>query len=184
MTDPLDRMRRGDWYLDGPELVAARRRCWHLQNRFNATGPDDDRERRHILEQLLGRIGPDTVVMPGLQISYGTHTRLGANTFINTDVLLMDDAPITIGDDVRIGPRTQLTTALHPVDDHQRRREGWEQAKPVSIGDNTWLGAGVIVCPGVTVGADSVIGAGSVVTRDIPARTLAVGSPARPVREL
>jgi maltose O-acetyltransferase len=96
----------------------------------------------------------------------------------------MDDAVITIGDHVRIGPRCQLLTALHPVEDHDRRRAGWERPMPISIGPNSWLGGGVIVCPGVTIGENAVVGAGSVVTRDVPAQVLAIGNPATVIREI
>ena len=95
----------------------------------------------------------------------------------------LDVAAITIGDDVQIGPNVQLLTATHPLEP-QPRRDKWEAAEPITIGDNVWLGGGVIVCPGVTIGADTVVGAGSVVTRDLPAGVVAVGSPARVLREL
>lgn len=96
----------------------------------------------------------------------------------------MDDAAITIGDDVRIGPRAQLLTALHPMEDHERRRAGWERPAPITIGHNAWLGGGVIVCPDVTIGENTVIGAGSVVVRDIPDQVFAAGNPARIIRRL
>lgn len=184
MGEHKDRMLRNEWYLDEPDLVDDRRHCWRLLDRFNATGADDDSERDAVLRQLIRHVGDGVVVMPRLQCSYGTQTTLGDRTFVNHDALFMDDATITIGDDVRIGPRTQLLTAQHPVEDHDRRREGWERPLPIHIGHNTWLGAGVIVCPGVTIGANAVIGAGSVVTRSVPDRTLAAGNPARPIREI
>lgn len=177
-------MLRGEWYLDEPDLQEGRRRCWRLLDRFNATGADDDRERDLILDEMLAERGPGAVVMPRFQCSYGTRIRLGANSFVNHDALFMDDAAITVGDDVRIGPRAQLLTALHPVDDHDRRRAGWERPLPIEIGPNAWLGGGVIVCPGVTIGANAVVGAGSVVTRDVPAQVFAAGNPARVVRPI
>lgn len=94
----------------------------------------------------------------------------------------MDDAPISVGADARLGPGAKLMTALHPVDDHQRRREGWERALPIDIGENAWLGASVTVGPGVSIGRNAVIGAGSVVLGDIPDNIVAAGSPARVVR--
>jgi maltose O-acetyltransferase len=184
MGEQKERMLRGQWYLDEPDLVEDRRRCWRLLDRFNATTADDDAERRQILEELLGDLGPDAVVMPRFQCSYGAQIHIGVEAFINSDALFMDDATITIGDHVRIGPRTQLLTALHPMDDHDRRRAGWERPEPITIGSNAWLGGGVIVCPGVTIGTNAVIGAGSVVTRDIPARAFAAGNPARVIRSL
>lgn len=98
---------------------------------------------------------------------------------LNYDAIVLDCAPIRIGDDVSIGPRAQLLTALHPMDEHELRRQRWETAAPITIGDNVWLGGGVIVCPGVTIGANAIIGAGSVVTRDAPPRVFAAGNPCR-----
>lgn len=178
-------MLRGERYRDNdPELVAERRRAQALLDRFNATTGEQDGERRAILGDLFGAIGAGSWVMPRLQCDYGHLIRLGENSFVNYDAILLDCAPITIGDDVSIGPRVQLLTALHPVEDHQARRERWETAAPITIGDNVWLGGGVIVCAGVSIGSNSVIGAGSVVTRDIPASTFAAGNPCRARRSL
>lgn len=177
-------MLRGEWYLDEPDLAEERRRCGRMLDRFNATGPDDDTERHRILSQLLGHLGPGACVLPRFQCSYGSLISLGANSFVNHDALFMDDGTITLGDDVRIGPRTQLLTALHPMHEHEQRRAGWERPAPITIGDNTWFGGGVIVCPGVSIGANTVIGAGSVVIRDIPDHVFAAGNPAQPIRQL
>lgn len=122
--------------------------------------------------------------MPRFQCDYGYLIRLGANSFLNYDAILMDCAPITIGDDVSIGPRAQLVTAVHPMQDHELRRQRWESAEPITIEGNVWIGAGVIVCPGVTIGADAVVGAGSVVTRNVPPRVFAAGNPCRVIRSL
>jgi maltose O-acetyltransferase len=172
-------MLKNEWYLDEPDLVEDRRRCWRLLDRFNATLADEDAERQDILKQLVGQLGDDAVIMPRFQCSYGAQISLGARSFVNHDALFMDDAEIIIGEDVRIGPRTQLLTALHPVEDHSLRREGWERTLPVSIGPNAWLGAGVIVCPGVSIGEDAVVGAGSVVTRDVPHTFSLLATPRR-----
>lgn len=178
-------MLRGDLYRDDdPELVAARKRCGRLLDRYNSTTADEDALRFALLEELLGAVGPGSWIMPRLQCDYGTQIRLGSNTFLNYDAILLDCAPITIGDDVSIGPRAQLLTALHPMDDHRARRERWESAAPVSIGDNVWLGAGVIVCPGVTIDDNTVVGAGSVVTRSLPDHVFAAGNPCRVIRPL
>ncbi len=185
MSDQRDRMLRGEWYQDSdPVLVAERRRCQELTDRFNATAADATDERGTILRELLGDIGVGSWIMPRFQCDYGYLVRLGANSFLNYDAILLDCAQITIGDDVSIGPRAQLLTALHPMDEHELRRQRWERAEPIAIGDNAWLGGGVIVCAGVTVGANTVVGAGSVVTRDLPDGVLAVGNPARVVRKL
>jgi len=167
-----------------PDLVASRRACQRLLDVFNATGADDDDVRRRLLCELLGSFGTGSVILPRFRCDYGTYITIGANTFVNYDSIMLDCAPIIIGRDVSMGPRVQLLTAQHPVDDHDARRERWESASPVSIGDNVWLGAGALVCPGVTIGDNSVIGAGSVVTKDVPAYVVAAGSPCRIIREV
>ncbi|MER7076590.1 maltose O-acetyltransferase [Saccharopolyspora kobensis] len=184
MGEQKDRMLRGEWYLDDPELVADRKRCWRVLDRFNATGADDDAERRRLLESLFAEFGPGACVLPRFLCSYGSQISIGANSFVNNDALFMDDAAISIGEDVRIGPRAQFLTALHPLEEHERRRAGWERPEPITIGDNAWLGGGVIVCPGVSIGADAVVGAGSVVVRDVPERVFAAGNAARVIRQL
>jgi maltose O-acetyltransferase len=175
---------RGEWYVLDDDLAQSLRECWRTLDRFNATLADQDTERRDILELLLGGIDPGAIVLPPFRCSHGSNIRLGARAFVNHNCLFMDDAPITIGDDVRIGPGSQLVTALHPMEDHDRRREGWERALPISVGANSWLGAAVVVCPGVTIGANSVVGAGSVVLRDVPPQTFVAGNPARMIRAL
>ncbi|SDM73943.1 sugar O-acetyltransferase [Allokutzneria albata] len=184
MGEHKERMLGGEWYLDEPDLAEDRRRCGHLLDRFNATPTDEDAERMKILTELLDGFGPGTRVLPRFLCTYGSLITIGANSFVNNDAYFMDDARITLGDDVRIGPRAQLLTALHPMEDHEMRREGWERPLPITIGDNAWLGGGVIVCPGVTIGANAVVGAGSVVLRDVPERTFVAGNPARLIRQL
>lgn len=184
-TDPLDRIGRGAPYRydEEPALEAAQARAQGLLERFNATRHDERELRAAILGELFGAVGAGVVVQPPLRCDYGTTVRIGRGTFINYDCVLLDTAAITIGADCQIAPRVQLLTAEHPVD-AAARRAGWESARPIAIGDNVWLGGGVIVCPGVTIGDDSVIGAGSVVTRDVAAGVVAAGSPARVLREI
>ena len=122
-------------------------------------------------------------IRPPLRVDYGYNLHVGAGTFANFGLVALDVAPIRIGEDVQIGPNVQLLTPTHPLDP-ERRRARWEAAEPITIGDNVWLGGGVIVCPGVAIGENTVVGAGTVVTRDLPANVLAVGNPARVVREL
>jgi maltose O-acetyltransferase len=184
MRSQRERMLTGEQYrADDPELVASRRACQRLLAVFNATSPDDERGKP-VLHQLIGSLGDGSVILPRFQCDYGTHITIGADCFINYDAILLDCASIAIGDNVSIGPRAQLVTALHPVDDHDRRRAGWESASPIVVGDNVWLAAGVIVGPGVTIGANSVVGAGSVVISDIPAHVLAAGNPCKVIRGL
>jgi maltose O-acetyltransferase len=135
-------------------------------------------DRRRILVELLGTIGPDTEIRPPFFCDYGHQLHVGARTFVNFGLMALDVAPIVIGDDVQIGPYVQLLTPTHPID-ARARRDKWESARPITIGDNVWLGGGVVVLPGVTIGRDSVIGAGSVVTRDVPDGEVAHGNPAR-----
>ncbi|OBK40148.1 maltose acetyltransferase [Mycobacterium sp. 1245111.1] len=171
-------MLSGELYrADDPELVAGRDACRRLLDAFN--GGDE-----RALDELLGSLGEGSEILPRFQCDYGTHISIGAGCFVNYDAIFLDCASITIGDHVQIGPRVQLVTPRHPVDDHESRRAGWESAAPIVIADNAWLAAGVIVCPGVTVGEDSVIGAGSVVTRDVPEQVLAAGNPCRVLRRL
>ncbi|WP_110180793.1 sugar O-acetyltransferase [Nocardioides solisilvae] len=182
MGEQRERLARGEWYLDDEELAGLRRACARLLDRFNRAGSDEDDVRAGVLGELLGGLGEGVDVVPTFRCSYGSHVHLGDRVFVNADAFLMDDATITIGADTRIGPGARLMTALHPVDDHDRRREGWERALPVVLGENVWLGASVTVGPGVTIGADTVVGAGSVVLDDLPERVVAVGVPARVVR--
>jgi maltose O-acetyltransferase len=179
-----ERMLAGDPYLaDDQELIRDRRRAAGLLQQLHASSPGDDAIRQRLLAELLGSIGEGAEILPPLHCDYGYHLHLGARTFVNVGLVALDVAPITIGDDVQIGPRVQLLTPTHPLEP-QARRARWEAARPITIGDNVWLGGGVIVCPGVTVGADTVVGAGAVVTRELPAGVLALGVPARVVRAL
>jgi maltose O-acetyltransferase len=185
MSTQRDLMLSGALYRpDDPGLVADRQACQRLVAAFNDTGPDEEDRRRGLLRELLGSFGDDSEILPRFCCDYGKYIHIGARCFVNYDVILLDAAPITVGDDVLIGPRAQLVTALHPVDDIAARRGGWESAAPITIGDNVWLAAGVIVCPGVSIGADTVVGAGSVVTGDIPAGVLAAGNPCRIIRPI
>ena len=157
------------------------RRAMALCENYNALGVDQADERRQLLEDLLGRIGPDTVVRPPFHCDYGRYLSIGARTFANFGLVALDCAPITIGDDVQIGPNVALLTPTHPIDP-DLRRAGWEAAQPITIGDNVWLGGGAIVLPGVTIGSDTVVGAGAVVSRDLPEGAVAFGNPARVIR--
>jgi maltose O-acetyltransferase len=179
-----DRMLAGEPYLaDDPVLGAEMLRAAELTADYNASAPADRPARRRILEELLGSVGEDVEIRQPLRVDYGYQIHVGPRTFANWGLVAADVARIDIGADVQIGPHVQLLTPTHPVEP-EPRRDKWEAAKPIIIGDNVWLGGGVIVCPGVTIGADTVVGAGSVVVRDLPAGVLAVGNPARVVREL
>jgi maltose O-acetyltransferase len=177
-----ERMVAGDAYLaDDPQLVQESRRAEALTKEYNESSPFDPARRMRILGDLLGSIGEQTEIRPPFYCDYGFHIHIGARTFVNFGLFALDVAEIRIGDDVQIGPSVQLLTPTHPLEPEPRRAK-WEAAKPIAIGDNAWLGGGVVVCPGVTIGQDTVVGAGAVVTRDLPPGVLAVGNPARVVR--
>jgi maltose O-acetyltransferase len=179
-----ERMLAGEPYrADDPELVAEHQRCRMLLERFNASSVMEGGTRQVILRELLGALGEDVEIRPPLHMDYGRHTTIGPRTFINFGAMILDCARVTIGADVQIATGVQLLTATHPLDAAERR-SGWESAAPIVIGDDVWLGGGVIVCPGVTIGDRSVVGAGAVVTADLPPDSLAVGIPARVVRSL
>ena len=179
-----ERMLAGDLYIaDDLDSLAEYRRAVDLQTRYAAAYVEDVEASRSILEELLGHLGPDATVRPPLFVDYGTRVRIGARTFVNYGLTALDVAPITIGDDCQIGPHVQLLTPTHPVEP-QPRRDKLEAARPITIGDNVWLGGGVIVLPGVTIGDNAVVGAGAVVTLDLPANVVAVGHPARVIQRL
>ncbi|MEV0319841.1 sugar O-acetyltransferase [Streptomyces sp. NPDC050658] len=180
----LERMLAGDLYIaDDPEIARRQQHAMRLAARYQAAYVEDAVGARPILAELLGSVGEDVEVRPPLAVDYGSNIAVGARTFVNFNLTALDVARITIGEDCQIGPNVQLLTPTHPVEP-EPRRDKLEAARPITIGDNVWLGGGVIVCPGVTIGDNSVIGAGAVVTRDVPPNVVAVGNPARPVRDL
>ena len=177
-----ERMLAGELYIaDDPELARDAQRAWRLMHRINTLDPADGPALRELFTELLGAFGEDSHIRPPFFCDYGHQTSIGARTFANFGLICLDVATITIGDDVQIGPNVQLLTPTHPVA-AGLRRDKWESALPIVIGDNVWLGGGVIVCPGVTIGENTVVGAGAVVTRDLPADVVAVGNPARVTR--
>ncbi len=179
-----ERMLAGEPYIaDDPRLSEEHQRAMALMEAFNRSAAADPAQRRQLLTELLGGFGEGAQIRPPLYCDYGYQTTVGARTFANFGLVILDVARISIGDDVQIGPNVQLLTATHPLEPGPRRAK-WESAQPIVIEDNVWLGGGVIVCPGVTIGANTVVGAGSVVTSDLPANVVAVGSPARVVRTL
>jgi maltose O-acetyltransferase len=165
-----------------PELVAARERardlCWEL----NATRDRHVEERRRILRQLFGTGGDTVWMQPPFYCDYGTNILLGQRVFFNFNCVVLDVCRVTIGDFTLFGPAVQIYTATHPLEAKLRRTQ--EFGKPVVIGTDVWVGGAAIICPGVTIGDRTVIGAGSVVTRDIPPSVFAAGNPCRVIREL
>lgn len=177
-------MLAGDPYIaDDPELAGESLRAAELTKRYNESSPADPENRRRILVELLGSFGDGSEIRPPFYCDYGSYIHVGARVYAGVGLVALDVAEITIGDDAQIGPRVQLLTPTHPLEPEARRAK-WEAAEPIAIGENVWLGGGVIVCPGVTIGADTVVGAGGVVTTDLPPGVLALGAPARVVRSL
>lgn len=186
----FDRMMAGEWYLptQDPDIHTAYMECQRKVSRFNATTPDGDPDdaatRTALLHNIFGEYGEGSIVRQPLTCEFGVNVRIGRECFLNFDVMFVDTNTVTLGDNVQVGPRVQFVTPLHPVDDVEMRAAGWERSAPITVGNNVWIAAGVTVCAGVTIGDNSVIGAGSVVTKDIPANVLAVGTPCRPVHTL
>ena len=184
MRTEKQKMLAGEMYLaNDPQLVAERLRardCCQALNTLPASAPD---AARTAATQALFGASTNAQVTPPFHCDYGTNIALGANVYFNFNCVVLDVAPVTIGDNVMFGPAVQVYTATHPLD-ADARRSGREFAKPIAIGDDAWIGGGAILCPGVTIGARAVVGAGSVVTRDIPADTFAAGNPCRVIRTL
>ncbi len=176
-----EKMTQGEWFDPADrELRHARRRATRLMHRFNAELADHDAAYRQTMIELC----PDCrgFIRAPFYCDYGFNIHIGEDAFINFDCVFLDLAPIRIGDRTMLGPKVQLLTAHHPLDAAERAT-GKEMGRPIVIGDDCWLGGGVIVCPGVTIGDRTVIGAGAVVTHDIPSDAVAVGNPARVIRK-
>ena len=181
------RLDSGELYVDyGPgldELDAERQRGKELVYDYNATRPGELARRTQILTELIGTLGEGAWIEPPLRVMYGSHVHLGTGFYANVGCVLVDDAQIHVGDRVMFGPNVTLSTAGHPVAP-ELRVGGRQFSLPITIGDDVWLGAGVVVLPGVTIGDGTVVGAGSVVTRSLPTGVVATGVPARVVRPI
>ena len=165
------------------ELLAERAACAELLYDYHQLRPSQEAERRSLLRRLFGRVGENATVVPPFHCDYGYNIEVGANFFLNAGCVILDGTKVSFGDNVFVAPHCGFYTAGHPLD-VARRNQGLEHARPITIGDNVWIGAEVCVLPGVSIGEGSVIGAGSVVTKDIPAHVLAFGNPCRVIREL
>jgi len=177
-------MRAGEPYPgDDPELNRELDRRQAMLAALNAIPPERAEERAAALADLLAGIGEETFIRSPFYCDYGDGITIGSRTFVNFNCTMLDGAPITVGDECLLASGVQLITATHPVDPAPRRK-AIEQALPVTVADGVWLGAGAIVCPGVSIGENTVVGAGSVVTRDLPAGVVAYGNPARVAREI
>ena len=181
MRSEREKMLEGSLYDPfDPELVAARTRARDLCQALNATGESQTGERRRILAALFGAGGDTVWMQPPFYCDYGTNIALGTRVFFNFNCVVLDVCPVRIGDYTLFGPAVQIYTPMHPWDAERRRQQ--EFGKPVEIGADVWVGGGAIILPGVRIGSRAVIGAGSVVTRDIPADVFAAGNPCRVIR--
>ena len=175
-----------------PELKAMKLKTHKLNLDYNCLYEDETEKRNAILDEILGSRGEGTFLQGPITFHYGKHTHIGDRCFINFNFTVQDDANVFIGDDCNFGPNVTIVTPIHPMLPDERKRikcaDGEIRrlcyAKPVIIGHDCWFGANVVVCPGVSVGENCVIGAGSVVTRDIPANSFAAGNPCRVIREI
>jgi maltose O-acetyltransferase len=183
MRSEREMMLAGELYdpMD-PDLVGARERARGLCQDLNATRETQAAERRRILKELLGTGGDTVWMQPPFYCDYGWNIRLGERVFFNFNCVVLDVGAVTVGDYTLIGPAVQIYTATHPMNAELRRKQ--EFSKPIEIGSDVWIGGGAIICPGVRIGSRSVIGAGSVVTREIPEGVFAAGNPCRVIREI
>ena len=183
MTSERAKMLAGELYdpLD-PQLVAGRERARDLCQALNATREGESDIRRQILDELFARGGDTVWMQPPFFCDYGSNIFLGERVFFNFNCVVLDVCPIRIGDYTLFGPAVQIYTPMHPFNAELRRRE--ESGKPVEIGSDVWVGGGAIILPGVRIGSRAVIGAGSVVTRDVPDGVFAAGNPCRVIRTI
>jgi maltose O-acetyltransferase len=184
MPTEREKMLAGELYdpLDA-ELAAARRRARDLCQALNNSRDEEEALRARILKELFGSAGESPWIQPPFYCDYGTNITLGDKVFFNFNCVVLDVMAVKIGSYTMFGPNVQIYTATHPLDAAERRR-GLEFAKPITIGDDVWVGGSAVICPGVTIGSRAIIGAGSVVTRDIPADVFAAGNPCRVIRSI
>lgn len=175
-----------------PELKALKLRSHRLSAEYSRSDEAETEYRSRLLRQLLAAFGEGSFLQGPVFFHYGCHTRIGKRCFFNYNLTIQDDAPVTIGDDNNFGPNLTIVTPLHPMLPNERKQmldgngcpKRFCYAKPVRIGNDCWFGANVVVCPGVTIGDGCVIGAGSVVTRDVPPLSFAAGNPCRVIRPI
>lgn len=184
MKTEKEKMLNGELYdaMD-PQLSEERRRARLLFKQLNDSGDEEVALRQKLLKELIGQAGEGLWIEPPFYCDYGSNIRVGDKVFFNFNCVVLDVMPVTIGSNVLFGPNVQIYTATHPLD-WQERASWLEYAKPITIGSDVWVGGGAIICPGVTIGDRSVIGAGAVVTKDIPADSFAAGNPCKVIRSL
>lgn len=177
-----EKMIQGELYLaSDTELVADRRQARRLTERFNQSGIDEMDLRTQLLNELFGSTGSSFYLEPTFKCDYGYNIHLGDRFYANFDCVFLDICPIRFGDDCMLAPGVHIYTATHPLDPTERI-SGLEYGKPVTVGHRVWIGGGAIINPGVTIGDDAVIASGAVVTKDVPARAVVGGNPARVIK--
>lgn len=175
----MGKMLAGQLYRPGDaEIRAAQSATRHWLARYNAAGAQDPAVRRALLAERLGAVGEGAVIRPPFYCDYGFNIRLGAGVFLNFNCVILDVVEVEIGAKTQIGPAVQIYAADHPRE-AEARRDGLEFGRPVRIGANVWIGGGSLILPGITIGDDAIVGAGSVVTRDVAAGATVIGNPAR-----
>ena len=184
-TEARTRLAEGRLYDPGQEgILEEQRRRMEILYDYNATRPSETGRRAELLGKMLAEAGENCYIEPPFHANFGGgHVHFGNNVYANFNLTVVDDAHVYVGDDVQIGPNVTIATAGHPISPRLRERV-YQYNVPVHIGRNCWIGAGAVILPGVTIGDHSVIGAGSVVTKDIPAGVVAVGNPCRVLREI
>ena len=184
MKTEKEKMLAGELYdaLD-PQLVAERKNARILFKTLNDSRVDQKEERNQLIKELIPNSGKDLWLEPPFYCDYGSNITVGDTVFFNFNCIILDVAKVTIGDRTLFGPNVQIYTASHPMDD-ELRAAGLEHGRPVHIGKDVWVGGGAIICPGVRIGDRTVIGAGSVITKDIPADVFAAGNPCKVIRYL
>lgn len=184
MKTEKEKMLSGELYnaLDAA-LSKERLRTRLLLKELNDSGENEEEKRKRILKELLPNVGVHLWVQPPFYCDYGSNITIGDNVFFNFNCIVLDVMQVKIGSRTLVGPNVQIYTATHPMN-FKERALGLEFAKPITIGEDSWIGGGVIICPGVTIGDRTVIGAGSVVTKDIPSDVLAAGNPCKVIRDL
>lgn len=164
-------------------LISERLDCKEKCRDYNDLRPKDTTTRENLLQEILGEVKGSILIEQPFYCDYGYNIRVGENFYANFNLVILDEAPVTFGDNVFIAPNCGFYTAGHPVDPKERNK-GLEYARPITVGNNVWIGAQVCVLPGVTIGDNCVIGAGSVVTKDIPANSIAVGNPCKVIKTI
>lgn len=184
MKTEKEKMLEGELYLaSDPELSSERLRARVLLKQLNDSNPDETELREQIFNQLLGSKGENFWIEPPFFCDYGYNIKAGDNVFLNFNCVILDVNTVTLGDRVLVGPNVQFYAATHPIDT-DLRGSLQEYGAPIHIGDDVWIGGGSIICPGVSIGSRSIIGAGSVVTKNIPEGVIAAGNPCKVIRKV